>query len=353
MPEDLVVVLPSLNPDEKLVQVVENLTAAGFSRIVVVDDGSDGEHKAPFALARERFGCENLAHGWNRGKGRALKTGFEFVLERYPDCAGVVTVDGDGQHRVCDVLSCTEALLACPDALVLGVRDVRHSAAPLRSQFGNWLTAMILRVFHGVRVSDTQTGLRGIPVRALDSLCQVKGERFEYETNVLLAAGSLGIPIHEVKIGAVYIDGNASSHFRAVRDSFIVYRAIFPFALSSAASAFLDVALFAGLNFWLSRGIPAAPRLFAATAGARAVSAVFNFLCNHHAVFRSGQSVRRTFTRYAALCAVQGFASYLFVLFASTLLPGGLASETAYKAVGDAVLFFLSFQIQRTWVFGK
>ncbi|MDR1136826.1 MAG: glycosyltransferase family 2 protein [Synergistaceae bacterium] len=235
---DLVVVLPSFNPDEKLTGVLEGLTAAGFRHIVVVDDGSGGEHVALFSAAREQFGCDNPAHGENRGKGRALKTGFEFVLKHYPGCAGVITADGDGQHKICDIMACAEALLSSPDTLILGVRDIIGSVAPFRSRLGNRLTSMAFRVFCGMNISDTQTGLRGIPACALEKFRQVKGERFEYETNMLLSSGVLGIPIREVKIGAVYIDGNASSHFRAVRDSVKVYSAIFPFALRSAASTF-------------------------------------------------------------------------------------------------------------------
>jgi glycosyltransferase involved in cell wall biosynthesis len=351
--ESLIIVLPSLNPDEKLNRVVEKLNAAGFRHIVLIDDGSDAGHKAPFEAARNSFGCAVLVHDENRGKGCALKTGFSYVLEHYPHCCGVITVDGDDQHQIQDIQECGEALLAQPDRLVLGVRDFSGSDAPFRSRFGNLLTRMIFRTFCGVNVSDTQTGLRGIPLEFLRYFLQVGGERFEYETNLLLSVSRLDIPIREVKISAVYLDKNASSHFRAIRDSIRVYAVIFPFMLSSIASAIVDTAIFTGLNFWLADDIQTGRRLFAATAAARVISAFLNFLCNHKVVFRSEHRMKKTLIRYAILCALQGLASYLLVFSFSVLCLDEPGAETVYKIITDIFLFFVSFQIQRSWVFGR
>jgi glycosyltransferase involved in cell wall biosynthesis len=351
--EDVVVVLPSLNPDRRLVKVAGQLAGAGFRHIVIIDDGSDRGHKEPFAEAHAISGSHNLAHAENRGKGRALKTGFAFVLERFPLCRGVITVDGDGQHQIQDIVACGEALLAYPDSLVLGVRDFAARNAPLRSRFGNALTRMVFRAFCGMSVTDTQTGLRGIPFNLLRDFCDVEGERFEYETNVILAANRLGIPIAEVKISAVYLGKNETSHFRAVRDSIKVYGAIFPFMLNSLFSCALDISAFAEINYLLSGRMPAGERLFFATAAARSISASFNFLCNHLAVFRSKRKMRGTAGRYAALCLIQGTASYLLVFLITALYRDALGAQAAYKILVDIFLFFMSFQIQRVWVFGK
>ena len=104
------VVLPSLNPDEKLQKTVASLLAAGFTYLVLVNDGSREDTLRFFPKEDEHITV--LRHEVNRGKGAALKTAFRYVLEHRPDSPGVVTADGDGQHRAEDVRRCAEAMIA-------------------------------------------------------------------------------------------------------------------------------------------------------------------------------------------------------------------------------------------------
>ena len=117
------VVLPSLNPDEKLQKTVASLLAAGFTDLVLVNDGSREDTLRFFPKEDEHITV--LRHEVNRGKGAALKTAFRYVLEHRPDSPGVVTADGDGQHRAEDVRRCAEAMIADGDArkIVFGCRD--------------------------------------------------------------------------------------------------------------------------------------------------------------------------------------------------------------------------------------
>ena len=108
------VVLPSLNPDEKLQKTVASLLAAGFTDLVLVNDGSREDTLRFFPKEDEHITV--LRHEVNRGKGAALKTAFRYVLEHRPDSPGVVTADGDGQHRAEDVRRCAEAMIADGDA---------------------------------------------------------------------------------------------------------------------------------------------------------------------------------------------------------------------------------------------
>ena len=106
---DITIIVPSLNPDEKLIGTLDGILSKGFKNIVVVDDGSDAQHKQPFEYAREK-GCTVLVHEVNKGKGRALKTAFEYCLTM-PSCVGVITVDGDGQHTAEDMVRCGQGML--------------------------------------------------------------------------------------------------------------------------------------------------------------------------------------------------------------------------------------------------
>lgn len=220
-------IVPSLDPDEKLMQVVKGLLSEGFDDIVLVNDGSHSDHVQPFLDAAELPGVTVLTHEVNKGKGRAMKTAFAWCIEHRPDIDGVVTVDGDNQHRAKDVRACCDALLRDPDKLWLGVRDFSQEHVPLRSRFGNTITRGFMKLACGVSVSDTQTGLRCVSAKYLPFLCHVEGERYEYETQMLLSARREGLGIGEVIIDTVYIDENQTSHFNTLRDSWKIYRIIF------------------------------------------------------------------------------------------------------------------------------
>ena len=224
---NVTIIVPSLDPDEKLGKVVDGLLAEGFDDIVLVNDGSHADHVAPFEAAAKHPEVTVLTHEVNRGKGRALKTAFDWCLKNRPDIDGVVTVDGDNQHLPRDVRRCAEAMLADPGKIWLGVRDFSLEHVPFRSRFGNNLTRGIMRLACGVSVSDTQTGLRAIPAKDLAYMCQIEGERYEYETQMLLSLRKQGIGIGEVVIETVYINENETSHFDPLKDSWKIYKLIF------------------------------------------------------------------------------------------------------------------------------
>ncbi len=221
------IVLPSLDPDAKFARVVDGLVEAGFEHIVIVNDGSAPDHRHFFEAAAEKPGCTVLTHEVNRGKGRALKTAFSYVSEQLPELAGVITIDGDGQHLLPDIVACGDRMLAEGDAVVLGCRDFSLPGIPPRSVAGNRTTSRFFRLLFGIRLSDTQTGLRAIPARYLETFCGVEGERFEYETNMLLMMKRLGIPFLEQPIATVYDPEDYSSHYNAVKDSWRIFKVMF------------------------------------------------------------------------------------------------------------------------------
>lgn len=221
------VVLPSLDPDEKLHAVIDGLLEHGFSDIILVNDGSKQENLHYFEdEANAHPGVVHLLHhAVNRGKGAALKTAFTWFLENRPDGLGVVTVDGDNQHHPADTRACVEHMLES-GRITLGCRDFSLEHVPARSRFGNQTTSAVFKVFCGITISDTQTGLRAFPRDTLELMCNVAGDRFEYETNMLLVMKTNGLKFDEVKIRTVYIEENKSSHFHVVRDSWRIYKLI-------------------------------------------------------------------------------------------------------------------------------
>lgn len=360
---NITAIVPSLNPDEKLMQVVDGLRAVGFTDIILVNDGSDEAHLEPFLTAAAYPEVTVLTHEVNKGKGRAMKTAFAWCLENRPDIDGVVTADGDNQHRPEDILRCAQAVEKDGSKVILGVRDFSLEHVPARSRFGNTLTRSIMRVFGGVSVSDTQTGLRAIPFRCLPFMLTVDGERYEYETEQLMALHDNGWEIGEVVIETVYIDENQTSHFHPIRDSWKIYKLIFRhafrklgqllrFAASSIFSVLVDQGLFALLNAYLLTGMDAGKRLLAATVTGRVVSSIVNYSCNKRLVFKD-RSSNRSFVRYFILCAVQTVLSFLMLRVLTGLFHTSGLQDNLVKMFVDTLLFIMSYSFQKRWVFGR
>ena len=352
------VVLPSLDPDEKLIRVVDGLLEYGFTDIILVNDGSKAENLHYFTdLAAQHPQITLLHHEVNKGKGAALKNAFRYFLENRPEGIGVVTVDGDDQHHPEDTKRCCEQMMASGN-IVLGCRDFTLDHVPARSRFGNHTTSAIFKIFVGMTISDTQTGLRAIPRKQLETLTKIAGERFEYETNMLLAMKDNGMAFDEVKIRTVYIEENKSSHFRVIHDSWRIYKLIlkhfFRYTLSSLACFVVD----AGGVFLLTKILAAFmndPLLgTVSTVGARAVSSLVNFFMNKKLVFQTNVSTGKAMLRYYALAlpqlAVQSLLNQgVYSLFGIGEEAAGL--RTLIHILIMCILFLVSYTIQQRWVF--
>ena len=352
------VVLPSLDPDEKLIAVVDGLLEYGFSDIILINDGSKPENLHYFTdLAAAHPEIHLLHHEVNKGKGAALKNAFHWFLNNRPDGIGVVTVDGDNQHHPEDTRNCTEHMMA-HNKVVLGCRDFTQSDVPPRSRFGNQTTAAIFKIFVGMTISDTQTGLRAIPRKDLEVLAEIAGDRFEYETNMLLAMKQQGIPFDEVKIRTVYIEENKSSHFRVIHDSWRIYKLIlahfFRYTISSITAAVVDTAGYSLLTAALRGTVQGFALTAAAGVGARVVSSLINFFMNKKLVFKTNVSTGKAMLKYYMLALPQMAAQVLLTqgVYALLQIPDSATGiRTLIYAVVMTVLFILSYMIQQRWVF--
>ncbi len=357
------VVIPSYEPDERLITLLEDFRTQGIRNVIIVNDGSGEAYTEIFdraqAILRD-LGGTFLVHEVNRGKGRALKTAFEWVLENAPEAPGVVTADSDGQHTVDCIRAVMQRLREQPKALVLGVRTFDGENVPWKSAFGNKLTMKVLSYVSGVRVSDTQTGLRGIPRAFMRDLLDVPGERFEFETQMLLETAGR-YPIEEVPIRTIYDSKeNHQTHFNPLKDSVRIYRILgakfIKYLFASLSSCVIDLVLFALFCRLLKGAMSTAPAplnripyVAAATILARVLSATYNFTMNYKVVFRSREKVGGSAAKYIALALVQMLLSAVLVTGGTALLP--MLPEVLVKAVVDTVLFLVSYYVQRKYVF--
>ena len=335
----MAVLIPARRVEPALLPLVDALLGAGFGAVILVDDGSPAEDKGILDALAARPGVHLLRHAVNLGKGRALKSGINYFLNRFPEFAGLVTADADGQHSVADIMRVAEVLLGSPGRAVLGCRSFSGDV-PMRSRFGNGLTRLIFHFVSGHEVSDTQTGLRAFPAALLPELVGLAGERYEYEMTVLAYLCRHGRAPVETAIETIYIDDNRSSHFNPVRDSMRIYFVLLRFYASSLISAGLDFAGFS-VTFALTHNV-----LVSIVVGR--LSSLANFILNRRFVFNSGGRVGVALGRYYLLAAAVAVVSY-GLISGLTVYAGWNVFAT--KVVVDTLLSLASFSIQRTFVF--
>ena len=340
-------IIPAYNPDKKFHVVIEGLVQAGFEHIIVVNDGTSEKYINLFDKVKRNKKCVFLEHEINLGKGRALKTAFKYFLKNFPDDIGVVTLDADNQHKVNDVIKCANELKKHTESLIIGSRNFNLENVPKRSSLGNKITSFAFSALCGINITDTQSGLRAIPRKFVEKLINVKGERFEFETNMLLETKVQKIPIREVNIETVYINGNTSSNFNPLLDSFNIYKVIFKFLFSSGASIICDYLLFILLGIVFSF-LPQKIELFISIFGARIISSIVNFNINRKVVFKNSDNIKRLILKYYLLVAIIMTCSYLGVYFLTVKFA---INELLAKVIIDIILFIASFKVQINWVF--
>lgn len=336
------IVVPAYRPSAQLIELVNELLEETYPLIIVVDDGSGPEYASIFQQLRQKSRVRVLQHKSNLGKGAALKTSIEFVLHSGLSQYGLVTVDADGQHLPSDIKRVVAEFERNPHSLCLGVRKTSNDM-PFRSLFGNVLTRWVFHVLVGKFILDTQTGLRAIPAELLQELLPVKSSRYEFELEMLVLTCQKGLTILQVPIETVYLNGNQSSHFNPMLDSLRIYAVFLRFAMSSLMTFVIDTFVFSVAYHFTGF-------IFLSTLIGRLAAGIFNFNVGRRIVFKSKGPLLLEAARYAALVFSLMLVSYaMLTVFVKVLGMPVLVS----KVVAEAVLFLLSFTVQRLFVFSS
>lgn len=334
------ILIPAYKPDDKLVALTNQLLAYDDLKLVVVDDGSGEAFRPVFDALDKRVAL--ISYPINKGKGGALKTGIRYILEHMPECERLVTADADGQHRYADIRKVLDRSAEMPGALVLGSRAFEGDV-PLRSRLGNSITRQVFAIASGVKVRDTQTGLRGFDRDGMRLFVDVPGDRYEYEINMLLTAARAEMPIQEVTIETVYLNDNESSHFNPLKDSLRIYACILKFACSSLICFGIDYVLFQLLRTFI-------PLTWVSNLLARIVSASLNFTLNKKLVFKGNEKTLPAVLKYAALAVF----IYLIDTAVLALLYERLGwSRYVVKIISGMIGYLISFPVQGRIVYRK
>lgn len=219
---------PVYQPAKNFIALIDAiiLQKKAHHKILVVDDGSTIGQELFTQI--EGLGITVLHHNLNRGKGAAIKTGLAWIIKKYPSVIGVVTADSDGQHLSNDIIRTADSIEESPQNFVLGVRHFDDST-PWRNKSGNKISQILFRKITGIDLLDTQTGLRGIPNQFIASLLDIDFDGYEFEMQMLFQAYTMNIHFQQIRIETVYLDNNASSHYRPFHDSVRIYKIVFKF----------------------------------------------------------------------------------------------------------------------------
>ena len=341
-----IALIPSYEPDDALLKVVDELLENSFT-VVVVNDGSPSSYNEVFEkLPKE---VNYLSYETNMGKGHALKHGLSYIKDHFDNDSVVVSLDSDGQHKVSDAMRIVEV---CENegGLVLGSRHF-GKGTPFKSKFGNWMarTTFLLSTRH--KIYDTQTGLRAFDFSLIETMLEVKGERYEYEMNVLLDSVRKGIHIKEERIETIYLNNNAGTHYNPFKDTMRIFKEVIKFSISSLIGFLVDFSLYSLLYFVLTKsGFEWEHTALMCHAIARVFSASVNFTINYHLVFKKRETVWKALLKYTGLA--------LFILFGGMGILWVLTELWGWnpylaKIIVEVTMFIVSWLVQRLFVFRK
>ena len=332
-----IALIPVYEPDNDMTDLVFKLRENDFD-VIIINDGSD--EKYDYIFLNLENNAKIIAYKPNRGKGYAIKTGLKFIKENIKEESIIITMDSDGQHTVKDAIKLCSYAKEHPKELVIGKR-IRNENIPIKSKIGNEITKSVYHITTGMEIYDTQTGLRAFSHELLDNMLEISGDRYEYEMNMLLMFAKKGIKIKEIEIETIYIDNNSNSHFRAVKDSIIIYNQIIKFSFSSITSFLLDYLMYS-LMFLFTQNLELSNII------ARIISGSANYTINKRFVFKDNSKKSKSFGQYVTLAIVILFLNTTLLKFMVNIL--GLNAFIS-KIFVELILFILSWFIQKRVIF--
>lgn len=345
------VVIPVFNPEHALIEYVQNILKNPLRPVIIINDGSDSAHSEVFCRLSSLEDCIVLTHETSRGKGRALKTAYEYFLANLPQHIGLITADADGSNALEDILALAELLCKNPDRYaVVGQRDIYNKKVPLLSRLGNKMNAALFRLLYGGHIKDTQCGLRAFSADIITDMLKISGERYDYEMRVLTFLQLKNITWTLYPIQTIYSNNKRPDYrpadtariFISLMSGFFRYFSVF------LLSAIIDVFVLALCYYFFFSSLPLAQRLLLSTVIARIISSVFNYLANKFVVFQSKKSHRKAAWRYYFLWLSQMLTSYFLVLLCTSIFSINVVLP---KALIDTALGIISYQVQLHWVF--
>ena len=218
MNKKVLIITPAYNEEKVLSGVIRNIKTELQSLkdmnadVMVVNDGSSDNTKT---VAEKS--TTTISHLVNMGSGAATRTGLEYAKRNNYDYA--VTIDADGQHLATDLTKVINKLVSENYDLVIGSRLLDAEGMPYHRVLGNKLLNLATGIIFGVRVTDSQSGLKGFSRKAIEKI-DIRSNGFEFCSEIVWRAKQANLKIIEVPIKAVYTDyslAKGQSNINALR----------------------------------------------------------------------------------------------------------------------------------------
>ncbi len=348
-----VAVIPSYEPNENLVQLVEDLHRPEIDEIIVVDDGSSAAYRPVFDQIKDK--CTLLTHPLNMGKGAAIKTALRYLSHHLSQDTGMVFLEDDGKYSTEDALFLLEQCQRFTNILILGQRDF-DVAMPGRFRWSNAISSRLVKWACGITIQDVQTGLRAAYSTQIPLLLNTPGDRYEYEASQIIYYTKNKRHVLEFPIRVDYKHAQKTTHYHTMGDSLRVFGTLAPNMGATILCLLLNILFFIGLYIglsWLS--LQETQTLLAASLAAFLLTAPLNYfmtrsLSSSRSTLRDGSSARRNrkeLTRYLTA------APLMFLL--STAILWGLCYVGVHfaisKVLAEAVCLFINLMLYRRLVF--
>jgi glycosyltransferase involved in cell wall biosynthesis len=339
--DSIAVVIPAFRSNHNLIKLIDAIRVKFQQTIIVVDDGN--QDQSIFLKLKDVI---VLHHQTNQGKGAALKTAFRYVIEHLNHIEGVVTADADGQHPAEDIQQFIQLLDQDNRPFYLATRTFDRKT-PLSNRLGNLITRKIFSWVTGQTLLDTQNGLRGIPRWLLPSLISIPEQRYDYEMAMLKNVANQKTTIIQVPTQTIYHQEGAVSSFNPWKDSMMIYRILLKNFIRFLFVGVLSFGLDFTLYLFIYQLLSGAWRIILSVVFARLISGIFNYMLNRFYSFQSDAKFVKSSLQYIFLFFIVLTSSAFGTDFIVFL---GL-SHTLAKPLIDIFLFFISYQVQKRYIF--
>jgi len=217
MNEDILVIIPVHNEEKTIGNILRELKK-NFKNILVIDDGSKDKSKE-IAL---KEGVFVISHEFCKGKGEALKTGFDFALKN--NFKAVITMDGDGQHLPEDAIKFVRKYRKKEGVGIwIGKRDIFSKNMPFIRKITNLSMSVLISFLSFQWIPDTQCGFRLIKIDVLRKV-KLYTSHFETESEILIKSAWQRFKIKSIPIETIY--NKEKSKIKPVKDTFRFFRMI-------------------------------------------------------------------------------------------------------------------------------
>lgn len=221
MNENVCILLPTLNEEATIAQVIRDFRSEGFDNILVIDGNSKDGTREIAAAEGARVVIQT-----GKGKGQAIKQAFELIVEDY-----VVMADGDGTNLAKDVHAVLDPVLAGEADHVMGNRlvDYEEGAFTRLNLVGNKIINKMFGLAYGVWLEDILTGYRAFNRKAIRSF-ELKKSGFEVESEITIESVKKDLRIVEVPTTYLARHSEGATKLSPLRDGFKIGSTIYKMA---------------------------------------------------------------------------------------------------------------------------